>query len=70
MVTAAGLAGRIATRFDAHRFAGLDPRVLEAMQAERYRSGARAVRELGVPRTPIARSIEEALQWFRQQGYC
>ncbi|MFH1467926.1 MAG: NAD-dependent epimerase/dehydratase family protein [Pseudomonadota bacterium] len=52
------------------RQAGLDPSVLLSMQAERYRDGGRARRELGLPSTPIEHSIAEALRWFRAHGYC
>ena len=66
---AAGVTGRALQRFDPHRFAGLDPDVLLAMQQARYRSGRRAWSELGVPRRPIEVSIEAALAWFRAHGY-
>jgi hypothetical protein len=38
------------------------------MQQERYRSGARAQRELGVPVTPIRETVEKAWRWFRENG--
>jgi hypothetical protein len=66
----AGLAGRVATRVDAHRFAGLDPHVLRSMQQSRYRSGARARTELGVPDTPIIEAVHAAYRWFVDRGYC
>lgn len=66
---AAGVVGGLLHRVDPHRFAGLDARVLLAMQEERYRSGRRAWEELGVPRTPIEASIAAALGWFRDHGY-
>jgi len=34
-----------------------------------YYSPAKAVRELGLPQTPLHQAIEEALQWFRANGY-
>jgi dihydroflavonol-4-reductase len=67
---AARLAGRVATRVDAHRFAGLDPHVLRSMQQSRYRSGARARTELGVPDTPIIEAVHAAYRWFVDRGYC
>jgi len=70
VVGAAGLVGRTVSRLDAHRFAGLDPHVLRSMQQERYRSGARARDELGVPATPIAEAVEAAYRWFVDNGYC
>jgi dihydroflavonol-4-reductase len=36
---------------------------------DNYYSGARAREELGMPFTPIATAITEALQWFRANGY-
>jgi len=66
----AGLVGAIGSRVDPHRFAGLDRAVLRSMQQARYRDGGRAVRELGVPQTPLVESIEKAYRWFVDHGYC
>ena len=33
-------------------------------------SPAKAVRELNLPQTPPAQALEDAVQWFRQNGYC
>lgn len=66
---AAGFAGRILARTDPHRFAGLDPNVLASMREERYRTGRRSWEELGVPRTPLAETVQKALGWFREHGY-
>lgn len=44
-------------------------RLLGAMQQERYRSGRRAIAELGMPVSPIEVSIEKAARWFRDHGY-
>ena len=65
----AGLVGAIGSRIDAHRFAGMDRHVLRSMGLPRYRSGARAHTELGVPRTPLNVSVEKAWRWFRDHGY-
>ena len=51
------------------RIAGLE-RVLSAMQQPRYRSGRRAVEELGMPVTPLDDSIRKAYAWFAEYGYC
>lgn len=70
---ALGLAGAVGERLlalDPHRFAGLDPNVLRSMRQQRYRSGRRAVDELGVPTTPIRESVEKAYRWFVDHGYC
>ncbi len=66
---AAGTAGRGLQRVDAHRFAGLDPVLLLAMQEQRYRSGARARAELGLPITPLDTTLRRTLAWFREHGY-
>jgi dihydroflavonol-4-reductase len=65
----AGRVGGILHARDPHRFAGLDPRVLRAMQEERYRSAQRAVDELGVPQTSIEVAVEKAVRWFTDHGY-
>ena len=70
---ALGLAGRVGAvlqKQDPHRFAGFDPNVLRSMQQERYRSGRRAVEELGVPQTPMREAIDKAYQWFKEHDYC
>jgi dihydroflavonol-4-reductase len=66
----AGRVGSILQRYDAHRFAGLDGKVLLAMEQGRYRTGRRSWKELGVPRTPMRQTVETAFQWFRAHGYC
>ena len=66
----AGWVGSKASRFDAHRFAGLEPNVLRSMMQERYRSGRKMVEELGINPQPMEQSIEEAYNWFLQHGYC
>jgi len=66
----AGRAGNWASRIDKHRFAGLDVNVLRSMQQERYRSGAKMLRELEIKPQDIKVSIEEAYKWFLQHGYC
>jgi dihydroflavonol-4-reductase len=55
------------------RFSGREPRasldgVRMAGLPMRYDSG-KAVRELGLPQTPLTEAVNEAVQWFRQQGY-
>jgi nucleoside-diphosphate-sugar epimerase len=65
----AGLVGRLLQRADPHRFAGLEPHVLQAMQQDRYRSGKRSLEELGVPKTPLEISIKKAWDWFAANGY-
>jgi len=70
LTRAAGLVGRVGSRWDAHRFAGMDPHVLKTMQTERYRTDARAQRELGLVAEPIEAGIAAAHQWFQSNGYC
>ncbi len=67
---AAGLAGRVVARIDPHKATALDAQVLRSMQAQRYRTGRRALEELGMPHTPLEVSIERAYRWFKDHGYC
>ena len=64
-----GIVGSIGSRYDAHRFAGLNKYVLRSMAQERYRSGAKAVNELGVPQTSLHEAVEKAYRWFHDHGY-
>jgi len=34
-----------------------------------YYSAAKAVRDLGMPQTPVAAAVTEAIEWFLQKGY-
>lgn len=34
-----------------------------------YFDSGRAVRELGLPQTPVAKALERAVEWFRSNGY-
>lgn len=34
-----------------------------------YFDSSRAVRDLGLPRTPVAEALQRAVEWFRQNGY-
>ena len=65
-----GKVGGLISRVRPHAAAGLDPWVLHSMTQERYRSGQRAREELGMGRTPIRNSIDKALGWFLEHGYC
>lgn len=65
----AGLVGAVGSRYDAHRFAGLNRYVLRSMSQDRYRSGRRAVEELGVPQTPMRQAVEKAVRWFKEHRY-
>ena len=55
---------------DPHRFAGLDPHVLKSMQENRFRTGAKMIRELGVEPKPIEHAIEATIRWFKDHQYC
>ncbi len=61
--------GRLVRRLVPGRFPFLDPEVLSGTFTERYRSGARARAELGLPGTPIRAAIQAAWDWFRAHGY-
>ena len=64
-----GQAGRVLTRMRPHSAAGLDPWVLHSMSQERYRSGAKARRDIRMPHTPLKQSIQKAVDWFERHGY-
>jgi dihydroflavonol-4-reductase len=55
------------------RWRGRSPRVpIEAARMARTRmffDGSRAVRELGLPQSPIAAALGRAIAWFAEQGY-
>ena len=55
------------------RAIGREPRVpLEAVRLalhKMYFDPSRAVRELGLPQTPVAHALERAVAWFRDHGY-
>jgi len=55
---------------DPHRFAGLDPHVLRSMSENRFRTGAKMIRELGIEPKPIDHAIEETVRWFKEHNYC
>lgn len=54
-------------------FTRREPRVsLEAVRLARhtmYFSPTKAVRELGLPQTPVEEALSRAVDWFREQGY-
>ena len=55
------------------RVVGREPRIsLEGARMARHRmffDAARAVRELGLPQSPIEPALERAVEWFRANGY-
>ena len=64
----AGVFGELSGRLTGHEpRASLDG-VRMAGHPMQYDS-QKAVKELGLPRTPVEAAIEEAVQWFRQHGY-
>jgi dihydroflavonol-4-reductase len=45
---------------------------IESVRMSRYRmyfDAAKAVRELGLPQTPIENALDRAVAWFRAKGY-
>ena len=67
---AGGLASRVIARVDPHRATAINEQTLRSMQEERYRNGTKATKDLKLPHTPLAFSIESAYRWFRDNGYC
>ena len=55
------------------RARGTEPRVsIESVRMSRYRmyfDAGKAVRELGLPQTPVENALERAVTWFRARGY-
>lgn len=55
------------------RLSGRPPRVpLEGVRMSRYRmffDSGKAVRELGLPQTPVEDALARAVAWFREKGY-
>ena len=55
------------------RLTGRTPRVsLESVRMSRKRmffDGSRAVRELGLPQSPVEAALTRAVDWFREHGY-
>lgn len=55
------------------RLTGREPRVaLESVRLARHKmyfSAAKAVRELGLPQTPVEEALERAVAWFHAEGY-
>jgi dihydroflavonol-4-reductase len=55
------------------RLRGGEPRVsLDSVRLSRkmmYFDSGKAVRELGLPQTPVDEALGRAVEWFRQRGY-
>ena len=52
---------------------GLSPRIpLEGVKMAKYKMHydcSKAIRELGLPQTPVEVALEKAVRWFREHGY-
>jgi dihydroflavonol-4-reductase len=52
---------------------GIPPRIpLEGVKMAKYKMHydcSKAVRELGLPQTPVEVALEKAVRWFREHGY-
>ena len=55
------------------RLAGREPRLaLDAVKLARYKmffSADKAIRELGLPQTPVEQALRRAVDWFRAEHY-
>jgi dihydroflavonol-4-reductase len=69
VVGLASRAGALYAAFGPGGKAGFDPTVITSMQEKRYRNGARARTELGLPCTSVESAVETAWTWFREHGY-
>ncbi len=61
-------ATELAARYIAGRPPFLPLENVDIIRFARFLDVSRARRELGLPRTPIERGIEDALAWFRARG--
>jgi len=52
---------------------GIPPRIpLEGVKMAKYKMHydcSKAIRELGLPQTPVEVALEKAVRWFREHGY-
>jgi dihydroflavonol-4-reductase len=55
------------------RLVGRSPEIsIESVRLSRHRmffDASKAVRELGLPQTPVEEALERAVHWFRDNGY-
>lgn len=67
------LGAAYASEFAARRVTGGPPRIpvtgVKVARHFRYFDCSKAVRELGMPQTPIEQALEKAVCWFREHGY-
>lgn len=67
------LGAAYASEFAAQRLTGGPPRIpvtgVKVARHFRYFDCSKAVRELGMPQTPIEEALEKAVRWFREHGY-
>jgi len=61
------------SEFTARRVTGGPPRIpvtgVKVARHFRYFDCSKAVRELGMPQTPIEEALDKAVRWFREHGY-
>lgn len=67
------LAAAYTDEFVRGKLLGREPRIpvagVKAAGKRRFFDCSKAVRELGLPQTPIPRTLEKAVDWFRTHGY-
>ncbi len=67
----AWMAGAVSTGLS--YLTGKEPQIpldgVRMAHAPMYYDASKAVRELGLPQTPIPQALEKAVQWFQEQGY-
>jgi len=61
------------SEFAARRVTGGPPRIpvtgVQVARHFRYFDCSKAVRELGLPQTPVEEALDKAVRWFREHGY-
>jgi len=67
------LAAARADEFVAKRVTGKPPRIpvaaVKTARQFRHFDCSKAVNELGLPQTPVEKALEDAVRWFRENGY-
>jgi dihydroflavonol-4-reductase len=52
-----------------HRKPGIPVAAVKAASKRRYFNCSKAIRELGMPQTPVEEAFEKAIRWFKENGY-
>jgi dihydroflavonol-4-reductase len=53
-----------------HRQPAVTPGSVRVLSLKRQVDFSKAIRELGIPQTPLRKTIEKTVRWYRKEGYC